>query len=61
MNDVNLNIDNYNPCKRVKCNFFILNATHYVIRKIPNKEEFQQNASNYRSEIEFDDFLEIYR
>ena len=32
-----------------------LNATHYFIMKIPNKEELQHIASNHSSEIDFKD------
>ena len=38
-----------------------LNATHYVIIKIPNKREIQQKASNHSSEIEFKDFMKLYK
>ena len=37
-----------------------LNAKHYTI-KIPNKRELQQIASNYLSDTEFKDFLNLYR
>ena len=38
-----------------------LNATHYFIMKIPNKRELQQIASNHSSDIEFKDFMELYK
>ena len=37
-----------------------LNATHFTI-KIPNKTELQQIASNHLSDIEFKDFLKLYK
>ena len=38
-----------------------LNATHYFIMKIPNKRELQQIASNHSSDIEFKDFIKLYK
>ena len=38
-----------------------LNATHYFIITIPNKRELQQIASNHSSEIEFKDFMKLYK
>ena len=38
-----------------------LNATHYFITKIPNVRELQQIASNHSSDIEFTDFMELYK
>ena len=38
-----------------------LNATHYFIMKIPNKRELQQIASNHSSDIEFKDFMKLYK
>ena len=38
-----------------------LNATHYFIIKIPNKRELQQIASNHSSEIDFKDFMKLYK
>ena len=38
-----------------------LNATHYIIMKIPNKRELQQIASNHFSDIDFKDFMELYK
>ena len=39
----------------------ILNATHYFIKKIPNKREIQQIASNHSSYIDFKDFIKLYK
>ena len=39
----------------------ILNATHYFIKKIPNKREIQQIASNHSSHIDFKDFIKLYK
>ena len=38
-----------------------LNATYYFIIKIPNKRELQQIASNHSFEIDFKDFLKLYK
>ena len=38
-----------------------LNATHYFIMKIPNKSELQQIASNHSSDINFKDFMKLYK
>ena len=37
-----------------------LNSTHYVIMKIPNKRELQQIAFNHSSDIDFQDFMNLY-
>ena len=38
-----------------------LNTTHYFIMKILNKRELQQIASNHLSDIDFKDFMELYK
>ena len=38
-----------------------LNATHYFIMKILKKRELQQIASNYLSDIDFNDFMKLYK
>ena len=38
-----------------------LNTNHFFISKIPNKRELQQIALNHSSDIEFKDFINIYR
>ena len=38
-----------------------LNATHYFIMKIPNKRELQQIASNHSPDIDFKDFIKLYK
>ena len=38
-----------------------LNATHFFIMKIPNKRELQQIALNHSSDIDFNDFVKIYK
>ena len=38
-----------------------LNSTHFVIMKIPNKRELQQIALNHSSDIDFKDFMKIFR
>ena len=40
---------------------FRLNTTHFFIMKIPNKREFQQIAINHSSDIDFKDFVKIYK
>ena len=38
-----------------------LNSTHFSIMKIPKKREIQQIALNYSSDIDFKDFMKIYK
>ena len=38
-----------------------VNAAPYFIMKIPNKGEYQQIASNHSSDIEFKDFMKLYK
>ena len=38
-----------------------LNSTHFFIMKIPNKREHQQIALNHSSDIDFKDFIKIYK
>ena len=37
-----------------------LNATHFIM-KIPNKKEFQQIVSSHCSDIDFRDFMKLYK
>ena len=38
-----------------------LNTTHLFIMKIPNKRELQQIAINHSSDIDFKNFMKIYK
>ena len=38
-----------------------LNSIHLFIIKIPNKRELQQIALNHPSDIDFKDFIKIYK
>ena len=38
-----------------------LNSTHFFIMKIPSKRELQQIALNHSSDIDFKDFMKIYK
>ena len=38
-----------------------LNTTHFFIMKIPNERELQQIALNHSSDIDFKDFVKIYK
>ena len=38
-----------------------LNSTHYFIMKIPNKRELQQITFNHSSDIDFRDFMNLYK
>ena len=38
-----------------------LNSTHFFITKILNKRELQQTALNHSSDIDFKDFIKIYK
>ena len=39
----------------------ILNSTHYCIMKIPNKRELQQIVFNHSSDIDFQNFTNLYK
>ena len=38
-----------------------VNSTHFFIMKIPSKREFQQIGLNHSSDIDFKDFMNIYK
>ena len=38
-----------------------LNSTHYFVIKIPYKKELQQIAYNHSSDIDFKDFMNVYK
>ena len=38
-----------------------LNSTHFFIMKIPNKRELQQITLNHSSNIDFKDFMKIFK
>ena len=38
-----------------------LNFTHYFIVKSPNKQELQQIAFNHSLDIDFEDFINLYK
>ena len=38
-----------------------LNSAHFFIMKIPNKRELQQSVLNHSSDIDFKDFMKIYK
>ena len=38
-----------------------LNSAHFFITRIPNKRELQQIALNHSSDIDFKDFINIYK
>ena len=38
-----------------------LNSTHFFITKISNKRELQQVALNHSSDIDFKDFIKLYK
>ena len=38
-----------------------LNSTFYLIRKINNKKELQNIAANHSADIDYNDFVKIYR
>ena len=37
------------------------NTTHHFIMKLPNKRQLQEKASNHSSDIEFKDFIKIFK
>ena len=38
-----------------------VNSTHFFIMKILHKQDFQQIAYNHSSDIDFEDFMNIYK
>ena len=38
-----------------------LNSTHYFVMKIPNKRGLQQIVFNHSSDIDFQDFMNLYK
>ena len=38
-----------------------LNSTHYFIMKIPNKQDLQQTVFNHSSNIDFKEFMNLYK
>ena len=38
-----------------------LNSTYYFIIKVPNKRELKKIAFNHSADIEFKDFINIYK
>ena len=38
-----------------------LNCRHYFIKKIPNKQGFEQLASNHSLDIDFKEFMNFYK
>ena len=38
-----------------------LNSTHYLIMKIHNRRELQQIAINHSADIDYKDFLKVYK
>ena len=38
-----------------------LNCTHYIIMNLPNKQELKQIASKNSSDIDFQDFINLYK
>ena len=38
-----------------------INSTHYFIMKIPNKPELRQISFNHSSDVEFRDFMNLYK
>ena len=39
----------------------ILNSTHYLIMKVNNRKDLQQIAIDHSADIDYKDFLKIYR
>ena len=37
----------------------ILNSTHYIIMKVPNRQELRQIAFNHSSDFDFKDFMNL--
>ena len=39
----------------------IFNSTHYFARKIPNQQEFQKIAYDHSLDIDFEEFINLYK
>ena len=58
---------NISPFLLLTCFYFSvpkdvrLNSTHYLILKINNKRELQNIAINHSANIDYNDFIKIYR
>ena len=46
----------FNKAKTIR-----LNATYYFIMKVPNKRVLQQITSNHSCDIEFKDFMRLFK
>ena len=53
MDDIYKNIEQCNLNKKINM--------HYFIMKIPNKQELQKITSNNSSDIDFKDFMNLYK
>ena len=56
----------YISCIHYTILFFVtkevrLNSTHYLIMKTQNKRELQNIGTNHSAEIDYKDFMKIYR
>ena len=38
-----------------------LNSTHYCVMKVPSKRQLQQIAFNHSSDIDFQEFMNLYK
>ena len=38
-----------------------VNSTHYFFMNIPNKRELQQISFNHSSDVDFEDFMNLYK
>ena len=38
-----------------------LNSTHYFVMKVPNKRELKQTAFNHSADVDFQDFMNLYK
>ena len=38
-----------------------LNSTHYFVMKVPSKRQLQQIAFNHSSDIDFQEFMNLYK
>ena len=47
--------------RRRKLNISLVCVMHYFVMKIPNKRELQQIAFNHSSDIDFQDFMNLYK
>ena len=47
--------------RKFNISFVLLSKTYFKVLKVPNKRETQQIESNHSSDIDFKDFIKLYK